>query len=97
MERVVIIMLTLSTYITAFVKLQTTKHEIVIATILTTGSLYFNLKLFEEINKVLIVIISLFTIVFLALQCCKLTMWIIDKCKQRKDNKPSDKNNNEKD
>jgi len=97
MERVVIIMVTLGAYLIAFVKLQTTKFEIVIATVLTTASLYFNLRFFEEINKVLVVVISLFTIVFLALQCCKLSMWIRENRKHKKRCKHPDKNNDEKD
>lgn len=99
MDKAIAAVMTIGAIFGQYLKEKMIGGEFLISTILTSLSFYLNLKFFEEINKVLIVIISLITIVFLLLQCVKLVIWIREhplheKYLKRIKRSKRDKNNN---
>ena len=76
MHKVITVAMTVGALLGQYVKEKMVGGEFLVSALLSSLSFYLNLKFFEEVNKVLIVIISFITIVFLLLQCCKLIMWI---------------------
>jgi len=97
MDKVIAAAMTIGAIFGQYFKEKMIGGEFLISAILTSLSFYLNLKFFEEINKVLIVIISLITIVFLILQCCKLVMWIREHPLHKKISKRFKNDNHEKD